>query len=131
MMTEIKAAVSNLVEVINSTATELLKTANKRKEALAEAELELYRSYVDINEFVGAIEELSKIGLVSGTMLRANDNIKDLLDEIQIFEANVEDFDGYCDKCGVEITRSEDALVSPNNELFCAECAKNIPIVEA
>ena len=131
MMTELKAAVSNIVSVINSTATELLKTANERKEALAKAELELYHSYQDINEFVGTIEELSKIGLLSGTMLRANDNIKDLLDDIQIFEANVEDFDGYCDKCGVEITCSEEALVTPDNELFCAECAKEMQIAEA
>ena len=131
MMTEIKAAISNLVSVINSTATSLLKTANTRKEALAQAEIELYRSYVDINDFVKSIEELSKIGLLSGTMLRANDNIKELLDDIQIFESNVEDFDGYCEKCGVEITCSEDALVTPDNELFCTECAKNIQTVEA
>lgn len=131
MMTELKAAISDIVSVINSTATNLLKSANERKEALAKAEIELYRSYVEINDFVGAIEELSKIGLLSGTMLRANDNIKELLDDIQIFESKVEEFDGYCDKCGVEITCSEEALVSPDNELFCVECAKNIQTAEA
>ena len=124
MFTELKNAVNSLMEAINANAKTLLETANARKEALAKAEADLERSRAEINEFVGVIEDLAKVGIICGDMICANGNIDDIVDGLAICEANLEDFDGYCDICGVEITRSDEAQIVEEDSLICAECAK-------
>ena len=124
MFTELKNAVASLMEVINANAKTLLETANARKEALAKAEADLERSRAEINEFVGVVEELAKVGIICGDMICASGNIDDIVDGLAICEANLEDFDGYCDICGAEITRSDEAQVIDEDGLICAECAK-------
>lgn len=124
MYTELKLAIFNLTESINAIATALFNKANQQKEELAQAARNLEITNSEIQEVVGILDELSAITKINGSLSAASTNIKELIDDIVVFESNVEAFDGYCDICGAEITVSDEATVTEEMGLICAECAK-------
>jgi hypothetical protein len=124
MYTELKLAIFNLTESINAIATALFNKANQQKEELAQAARNLEITNSEIQEVVGILDELSAITKINGSLSAASTNIKELIDDVVVFESNVEAFDGYCDICGAEITVSDEATVTEEMGLICAECAK-------
>jgi hypothetical protein len=124
MYTELKLAIFNLTESINAIATALFNKANQQKEELAQAARNLEITNSEIQEVVGILDELSAITKINCSLSAASTNIKELIDDVVVFESNVEAFDGYCDICGAEITVSDEAQVTEEMGLICAECAK-------
>lgn len=122
--TPINEAFTSLIDTIAQVHSDLLAKANaEREEALAlyARMQETHADLVELNTMIGnAAAALNEIdGVAADIGAKVFDVLVDGFDKLPV--CNYEDFVGFCDGCGEEITYDE-VYAQVDNELYHKEC---------
>ena len=125
-MTELKLAIDNLVSAIKEQAKSLYATANKRKAELKTAVANMDAAAEDLNQFSNILNDLrAAVGITAEQSSYAVTHIDEMLSDMNVYDTEVENFDGYCDCCGEEMNVNH-----PNrfyeDDYVCEQCFINV-----
>ena len=125
-MTELKIAINNLVSAINEQAKSLYATANKRKAELKAAVANMDAAAEDLSQFSNILNDLRiAVATTAEQSAYAVTHIDEMLSDMNVYDTEVENFDGYCDHCGEEMN-----INNPNRfheeDYVCEQCFDKI-----
>ena len=126
ILTNLNDAITNLINTVSDTAAALFANANKCKDDYRAAYLALERSADDITDFTDVVSRLDDIHPITLKCDEVAEYIYDMLEDAYVFESPVEEFDGYCDVCGKELTRDDPVYSLNDDEYVCEECQNAI-----
>lgn len=134
LTTPLANSIESLITTMRETRIAIYTEANARKTALAKAIADMNEANEVMNDYVNTMNMLSEAADEFGADMNVSvHNVSWMLADMDVFTAPVEDFDGYCDQCGKEMTRNEDQYMDDDHDGFvCADCDKiNHPEAEA
>lgn len=130
LLNTLNDSITSLIDTVNATAKALYDNANQRKQDYIDALVALDESagyLFDMSEALDRLDEVVRVGAVCED---AGNHICDMIEDVPYFEAPVEEFDGYCDRCGKEILRDEPTYTE-DDMIICGECKADIDEVNA
>ena len=122
--TPINEAFNSLINTITRVHSNLLAKANAEREEALSLHTRMQETHADLVEFNsvigGAIRALDEIDCVTADIgIKVSDVLTDGFDMLPT--CDYEDFVGFCDECGEEITYDE-LYTKVGNELYHAGC---------
>lgn len=130
ILAPIKEAIKSLTTLIKETSAALYAEANVRKEKLAAAVHDMNEVNAQMKEFAGMLDDLADIVPICGDMEVASEFVTEMLSDMNVFETNVESFNGYCDGCGIEMTDNDECHCTENDEFVCTSCWEEMTAVD-
>lgn len=130
LLNTLNDSIASLINTVNATAKALYDNANQRKQDYIDALVALDESAGYLFDMSEALDRLDEVVRVGTTCEEVGNHICDMIEEAQYFEAPVEEFDGYCDRCGKEILRDEPTYTE-DDMTICGECKADINEVNA
>lgn len=127
-MTNLSTAIATLINALAEAKTAIYTEANTNKANLIAAIEAMKTSQLKMNEFVdltsllaNAAEEYAEDMNVSA------EHVGEMLCDMNTFAMPIEQFDGYCDICGKELSVDEEQFMDEDGEgWICTECEKTI-----
>ena len=123
--TNIRNAIANLVSAVEDAANDLVTTANTQRVEL----IALYNRMRETNK------DLCEFGSIVGDAGAALLDISELCEDVAVKapaaieigadrlpECNYEDLDDFCDECGRAIVNGDDATITDEGLILCADC---------
>ena len=126
ILNSIKESVKALTDNIKAASVKLYEEANIRKEKLAAAIEDMRVMKQHMKEFASIKNGFADIISTCCDMEVAGEFVEEMLSDMNVFEANVEKFNGYCDACGCELTIEDEAHCTEADEFVCDECWNEI-----
>lgn len=125
-MTELKLAINNLISAINEQAKSLYATANQRKAELKTAVANMDAAAEDLSQFSNTLNELRcAVATTAEQSAYAVTHIDEMLSDMNVYDTEVENFDGYCDHCGKELNVNNPPHFY-EEDYVCETCFDNI-----
>lgn len=125
-MTELKLAINNLVSAINEQAKSLYATANQRKAELKAAVVNMNAAAEDLSQFSNIVNELRlAVAEAAEESAYAVTHIDEMLSDMNVYDTEVENFDGYCDRCGEEMNVDNPSCFH-EDDYVCESCLDSL-----
>jgi len=126
ILNSLNECIRNITTAIVETRTALYAEANARKTALQKAILDMNEANTVMTEFVNSTSALAEVLDDSAEdMCVSTEHITEMLSDMNVYSSNVEEFDGYCDRCGKELGRDEEQYMDEDMEGWvCTDCER-------
>lgn len=124
ILNSLNERIRNLTTAIVETRTALYAEANARKAALQKAILDMDEANTVMTEFVNSTSALADVlDDNAEDMSISTEHITEMLSDMNVYSTNVEEFDGYCDRCGKELSRDDEQYMDEDMEgWICTDC---------
>lgn len=122
ILTSLNETVASFVQSIKDTASALYAKSNQRKEELATAIRNMQEASDCLYCFSEALAPLNEIAEIGDIAEEAAEYVAEMAEDMYVFEAPVEEFDGYCSNCGDELLRSTPLFVNEADDYICEDC---------
>lgn len=122
ILNAIKESVKALTDNIQAASAKIYEEANIRKEKLAAAVKDMHDMQVAMNQFATIKDNFADIINICSEMEVAGEFVDEMLSDMNVYESKVETFNGYCDRCGVEMNVGDNMHFNEEDEYICDEC---------
>ena len=122
ILNAIKESVKALTDNIQAASAKIYEEANIRKEKLAAAIKDMRDIQVAMKQFSTIKDNFADIINICSEMEVSEQYIDEMLSDMNVYESKVETFNGYCDRCGVEMNVGDSMHFLETNEFICDEC---------
>lgn len=122
-MAETINAAHVLNNLVKNTVEKIFNLINSRKHEVSGAIAKLQDAANDLEEFIQNLRDIhfyDSVSLVDAE--RALAHLNEMLSRLDVIEMPVEQFEGYCDRCGKEMSISDNVFVEDEG-ILCIECA--------
>lgn len=125
----VDASITALIDNIKAATAALFAEANTRKAALAQAVANMQEVEEVLDHYTSSLYRLDEVIQAAEDIEHANTHISEMLMDMNVYEAPVEKFAGYCEECGDEMTIEDTIRLDPrdNEGAICESCYDNIP----
>ena len=122
ILASLNESVISFIQSIKDTANALYAEANKRKADLDIALTNMQEANDCLLDFSTALAPLEEITEISCIAAEAAEYVSEMIEDMYVFDAPIEEFDGYCDSCGEELLRSSPLYINESNAYICEDC---------
>lgn len=129
----VDASIASLIDNIKAATAALYAEANTRKAALAKAVADMQEVENVLDHYTSSLYRLDEVIHSAEAIEHANTYISEMLMDMNVYDTPVEQFAGYCDECGDEMTINEVILTDPRDGEgdLCESCYDTVTATKA